>query len=252
MTVAERYALYAALAALGVWGVSKLFGRRQLPPPSCDVIGESGGVIGGMRYLERRSQDAEHSDMLPMVVLFHSRAATPEGFSGFAGNIKVPARVILPEGPGTLAGKRSWFTLPARTDDQAELAAQMEWTRGVASRFLRDVRRCIPTAGKVIVTGSSQGGSMSYMMASDPSVRGAVALAGWLPQALWTTDIAPTIGLHGDQDTTVPYARTAEYAAWMRSKGAPFGFETFNTAHGVSSQMATAWRDSVNRLLALA
>jgi phospholipase/carboxylesterase len=244
-----RLLLYGGLSILGGYVLAKSL--RKDEEVSCDQVSDRGGEVAGLRYLERRSAGAAADERLPMVVVFHSRAATPEGFAGFHGNLHSPARVILPEGPGTLAGKRSWFALPARTSDQEELEAQMRQTGKLVAKFLRAIRRCRPTIGRPIVTGSSQGASMSYLMANlYPSlVHAAVPAIGWIPRPLWRKSMARTTAFHGTEDRVIPYERTKAEVDRMRGRGAPIDLSAFPVGHSVSSDMARSWRRVVNAYL---
>lgn len=248
----QKILLYTGVglvATLAGYGISKILrGLSAVHVPDCKEITSSGGTVAGLRYIERLSPGASPDQALPMVVLFHSRGATPQGFAGFAGGLKAPARVILPEGPGVLGSNRTWFTLPARTSDQQKLEAQMRWTGRVAAKFLRDIVQCRPTVGLPVVTGSSQGGSMSYMMGNlyPDLVRGAVPVAGWIPKPMWSRDMAVTTGIHGSQDKTVPYAWTSAEIARMKALGAPISLASFPVGHTVSSGMSKAWKEAVN------
>ena len=247
--------LFGAAAFGGVvYGLSQ---RREgsrltpLPPPQCELARSDGGVVAGLRYLERVTPGADPSQPLPMVIMFHSRGARPEGFAGFHHVLEGPARVITPEGPERLGSGHGWFRLPARTEDQDELADQMAVSADTMGAFIADIVRCRPTLGAPVVTGTSQGGSMAYLMATryPQLVRGAVAVLGWLPKRLWDRFMAPTIGLHGVEDKTVPYQWTADYAQTMQNAGAPFDFRSYQSGHSVSSEMSRDWHRSVNDLL---
>lgn len=248
--------LVVGAAAFGglVITAKRSFDRLKILPlgdPECDKVRERGGEVAGFRYLERLSKGANPNATLPMVVVFHSRGAKPESFTGWANSIGVPARVIVPEGPLELGENRSWFELGARTDDQMKLARQMEDIGDRMARFLADITRCRPTRGNPVVTGSSQGGSMAYLMASrhPQFVRGAVAAAGWLPKALWSSHLAPTVGLHGMKDTTVPFDWTAEWAETMQAEGAPVSFRIYDTGHVISREMLADWRNTLNEMV---
>jgi phospholipase/carboxylesterase len=233
-------------------GMDKMLGPEAFGAPNCADTGGTSGEVAGMRYLERLSPGASAAETLPMVVLFHSKGATPNGFAGFASGLDVPCRVILPEGPGALGSGRDWFSLPARTQDQAELEAQMRWTGERTAKFVADIVRCRPTRGLPVVCGSSQGGSMSLMMANlyPGLVRGAVAVCGWIPVPMWSRSMAPTVVIHGTQDQTVPYDWTRDSVDRMRDLGAPIRMESFPVGHTVSSDMSISWRRAVEGMLA--
>lgn len=246
-------------AAFGgiVYGVTgRLRKPRGLTPaglPQCDVVVPgSGGNVAGLRYLERVTPGTDPDARLPMIVVLHSKGSRPEHYAGtFYRHVGQPVRLIVPEGPLELGQNREWFRLPGRTKKQAELADQMLEASATLATFLTDITRCRPTVGRPVVTGSSQGGSMTYAIATlyPYLVRGAVALAGWLPAELWSPYMVQTVGLHGTKDTAVPFAKTAQYAAAMQERGAPFTFETYDTGHAINRAMQRDWRESVSGML---
>lgn len=226
--------------------------RRPSPPKpiDCGGVGPEGGTLAGIEYLERLRGGARPDDELPMVIAFHSRGATAAGMTGMLKGIG-PARLIIPKGPHkTPQGGRVWWKVEIRDDEDvvadgfAQMGAKM-------AQFIYEIIRCRPTYGMPIVTGSSQGGEMTYLMTNlyPELVRGGVAVAGWIPEPLWNVDMAPTLGLHGDRDTTVPYAWAKQFADTMIAEGADMQFETFDSAHGVSSAMSKAWLDGIRDLL---
>lgn len=252
--------LYLAAALAGVTSagvaasrVRDLFEQDDFDPRECDAITEEGGTLRGVRYLERM-RNAQPEDTVPMVVLFHSRGATPEGHKGMLQGLG-PSRLIIPE--GALAsgyGKgRLWWERGVRSameDDPAAAAAQ--W-RAAAARmhiFLRTLVRCRPTLGKPILTGSSMGGQMAYLMGTRYAdhAYAAVSVNGYLLPDLWSPHMVPTLALHGVDDRTVPYAWDAEYVAAMQAQGSPITLEPFDAGHNVTSQMARTWIDAVASL----
>ena len=72
-----------------------------------------------------------------------------------------------------------------------------------------------PTVGKPILTGFSQGGVLSFVVAvTRPElIAGAIPMGGWLPDSFLTDAPAPPgapalRALHGKADPLVPFART--------------------------------------------
>ncbi len=206
--------------------------------------GRTGPCKFGLPYVERITGGANTADALPLVVFLHPRGAKPSGFTSFAGRIKGPARVLFPGGPIVKSGRHSWATVGAK-GNQDELAKQMRESGAALAHFISEARRCLPTVGKPVVTGTSQGGNMAYYMASQHPgmIRGAVAVAGWLPESLWNSGMAPTFGGHGQYDTTVPYARTKAYWDAMDISN-----RTFPVGH-TTQGMGPWWGARVNELL---
>lgn len=206
--------------------------------------------LAGLTYVTRYAGGAKPDQALPLVVFLHSRGAKPTGFTSFANRVKVPARVLFPGGPHVKSGRHSWATVGSQ-GDQERLAADLKASTAQLADFISAAEQCYPTIGRPVVTGTSQGGNVAYAIASQyPGlVRGVVALAGWLPQSLWSSKMAPTYAAHGKYDTTVPYQRTADMWEHLQGRGAPLETRTFNVGH-TTSGMGPWWGARVTELIA--
>ncbi len=196
----------------------------------------------GLTYVQRLTGGAEASEELPMVVFLHSRGARPEGFASFAQRVKGKARVLFPGGPHVRGARHSWMTVGSKS---AQFEDELQVSGEKLASFIQQATRCLPTRGRPVVTGTSQGGHMAYYMSNQyPGlVRGAVAIAGYLPPRYWNRDMAKTYGGHGIYDDVVPYARTKQFWDEMgiEHKAFPVGHTT--------SGMGPWWGARVNELL---
>lgn len=256
----RRVRLGRGAVAIGLVGAALGFGYwvggrpqrrpRQVDPhlrkPDCSNVGPAGGELDGIQYLERLTPGADPSAPLPMVIVFHALGATASGYASFGNNLSRPARVIIPQGIESFGRGRSWKIRVGRPDPDlwVEVANQL-------SHFVADIALCRPTVGKPVLTGSSQGGHVSYLLASTHPylVRGAVAVSGWLPPELWNPRMAPTVGIHGTDDRQVSYAETLAFAREMMERGAPMSFLSFPAAHQISTPMRRSWLESVDRFI---
>lgn len=241
--------------ALGLGAAAAAFALARLRTRAdCSAVGQEGGVVAGVPYLERIRGDADPSSPLPMVVLFHSRGATPQGHAQMLKGIGA-ARIILPQGPLEHQGGRSWWPQAVKASVTGDIdAATVHWQSVLESmtRFLREISQCRPTVGSPIVTGSSQGGEVALLLASQrPSeVAGAVAVNAYLLPPFWTPDMAPTVLIHGEGDDVVPFSWSAEYAQGMKAQGAPLTFGAFpSSGHAVTTPMAHAWIAAVRQFV---
>jgi phospholipase/carboxylesterase len=245
-------AVAAAVSVAGVVvGVATGAALHRLivgPPADCSQAEVEGGVVAGVPYLERMRGGAAPDETVPMVVLFHSLGASPEGHSKMLTNIG-KARLILPEGvyeSATGPGHKWWeLGVKAAVERDPEGAAiQWEAASERMAEFLRQIVQCRPTIGKPILTGSSQGGEMTLLMASThPKLaRSGVAVSSYLLEPFWTPRVAPTTMIHGTGDTTVPYAWAKDYAEKMQERGAPLAFESYQSmGHAVTKPMSRTW-----------
>lgn len=251
--VALGFALGAAVHR--VW-------RPPLPPADCSRVADKDGVIAGVPYLERMRGGAEPHEAVPMVVVFHSRGASPRGYTGMLRGIG-KARLIIPT--GAYEGKQGghlWFELGVKageTEDPEGAAQQWRQAAERMAEFLRQVVQCRPTVGRPVLTGSSQGGEMTLLMASThPDLaHSGVAVSSYLLRPFWTDDMVPVHMIHGTGDRTVPYDWAREYYEAVKAEGAPVSFDSYpSSGHSVTSEMGSAWiasvREQVQRTGALA
>jgi len=257
--------LAAALAGVGSTGIQAVQVRDLLgggpddfDPSECEGLTDRGGVLRGVRYLEQMRGGADPGDAVPMIVLFHSKGATAEGHVNMLKR-SGPARLIVPEGAlATRSGSgRLWWELgikAAMEEDPAAAAAQWRAAAARIHRFLTALVRCRPTVGKPILTGSSMGGEMAYLMGTRymDYAYASVSVNGYLIPDLWSPHMVPTLSLHGIEDRVVPYEWDKQYVEAMQARGAPIRLESFDAGHGLTAAMARAWGDAIASLVASA
>jgi phospholipase/carboxylesterase len=115
-----------------------------------------------------------------------------------------------------------------------------------------------PTLGKPIVTGFSQGGILSFALATRYPTLFAAAfpLAGWLPPVLYppaaTKQKYPYIyAQHGARDTTVPTQKGRATIQGLRARGLRVDYrEVPGVGHLVTSGMHSELHTATNRFLA--
>jgi len=250
----DAKAIVQAVIAGGLIGLLVTSFRRKSEPgvqADCSSVTPEGGRVAGVRYLESVTGGGDPSQPLPMLVVFHSRGASAAGAAKF-GAIQTPVRVIRPEGTIRLPSNApSWFSLPSKTSDTGTYHREMSERSAELGRFLAELVQCRPTIGRPVVTGTSEGAHVAYLLASQNAsqVQGAVPLLGYLPQPFWNAGMAPTSAMHGTNDNTVPYARTKAYWDAMKASGANLATQSFPTGHSVSSAMTSAWYAAVRQML---
>lgn len=177
------------------------------------------GEIGRIHWEQHVTGGASAADRLPMIVGMHGLGGDPAKFGprvfeGFNGR----ARIVLLRGPdhfnygyawwlpneelmrdGPLEGEKTGRALEAIADETAGVIAEL------THRF--------PTAGAPILVGFSQGGAMSYAIATrhPELVSAAYPLSGWLPPrmrapAVDAGALPPIFAFHGTADPIVPFA----------------------------------------------
>jgi phospholipase/carboxylesterase len=224
---------------------------------NCTDVGPAGGTIAGVPYLERLRGGASPNENLPMVVVLHGLGGTPDGYAGGFGGIG-KARLILPQGAYEGGGGFKWWERGLHDITLDEQPGDVEQWRAASlrlSEFIRQVTHCRPTIGRPIITGGSQGGEASLLVATQhrKQVSYAVSVNGDMPPQFWYADMAPTLMLNGTGDTTVPFDWAQAHATAMIERGAPIEFIPFpSTGHAITNAMSQAWiaaiRDRVEQI----
>ena len=179
-------------------------------------------------YEELVTGGADPGTPLPMLVAVHGLGDSPEGFGSlFTGWRDVQVRVILPQGPDAHGRGWSWFETRIRGGDVVKI--DLDDIRSSAERIVRLTEHVVatrPTVGKPIITGFSQGGVMSFVVAvTHPDlVAASIPMGGWLPEELRPSREAhpsapPLRALHGEADTLVPYSRTKMVVEALAAQG---------------------------------
>jgi phospholipase/carboxylesterase len=155
-------------------------------------------VHEGVEFVELFPHDASESS--PLVVAIHGRGDTPDNWIEPWQNFPAAVQIALPHAPDRFGGGFTWFEYrEGMTDEQfgAEVgAAEDRLWKGIAK--LAGKRR-------ILVTGFSQGGILSFAIASRHADRVAAAfpVSGSCPGPLLPKNharAAPIVAFHGTVD----------------------------------------------------
>ncbi|MFT3711370.1 MAG: dienelactone hydrolase family protein [Archangium sp.] len=136
-----------------------------------------------------------------MIIVLHAMGGEPSGvlemFRGYGGR----ARLIVPFGHPK-GNMYAWY--------ESEADAAREGDR--LASWISAVVAARPTEGKPVVTGFSQGGIMSFVIATThpDEISAAVPISGLLPAALYpsaavrSAKLPPVFAFHGAEDLAVP------------------------------------------------
>lgn len=231
------------------------------------LLAAPGGAIGaeveaelaGFTYLEVTTGDASPEDALPIIVGLHYMTGSPETSRDDYGGLAFPARLIFPAGPYRSDNGYSWFP-----DGYYEWEAsrQAEVTLAVAEKLAAFISQLValrPTVGKPIVTGYSQGGDLSYVLAlrHPELIRAALPMGARLPEA-WRparlsvpADDAPSVYIfHGLEDAIVPVPAARAAAAFLEGLGFSVELREYpDTGHGYPEAMRSDYQRIVSDLL---
>ncbi len=181
---------------------------------------------------------------LPLVVVIHGMGARPENMRDSIASCHLPVRVVAPRAPTPQGEGFTWFARKFAEDGTR--IWDVDAMRARADDLAATIRAESPT-GKAVVTGFSQGGILSFVLASTHPevVVAAVPVAGMLPPALEVPagPGAPKIrALHGEADETIPAPPTVALIGRLKAGGWDASIETFpGIQHQVSSGVHAAW-----------
>lgn len=190
---------------------------------------------------------------LPWIVAFHGLGDSPENFAHLFERLPLRVHVYLPRAPRAYGSGFDWFG--ARVADHEGLTRGIRECLPLAKNLLDELEAKPNTVGHAVVTGFSQGGIMSFAIASAglPHVKAAVPLAGWLPAALSTPPEVPVVAFHGDADSVVPFAATQRLIdTWKHEpRNTPaVEFHTYpGIQHTISQVMYDDWARALDRLV---
>jgi phospholipase/carboxylesterase len=179
--------------------------QSKAPPVKEESVPAPAVTVGEIQFVETKVGAVTEAS--PLIVAIHGLGDTPENFIELFGDAPFVAEVIAPRGPFKYGDGFAWYHPPGETSHE-----QMEAEIKAADAALWAAIDKRAKGRKVIVTGFSQGGVMSYAaaMLHPAQVRHAFPVAGRLPPALYPkaggTPPAPTDALHGSEDTMIPMA----------------------------------------------
>ncbi|VAX28411.1 hypothetical protein MNBD_NITROSPIRAE01-586 [hydrothermal vent metagenome] len=180
------------------------------------------------KYVVKYSGNASRADDLPMLVALHGNGDTADNFYETAlDQLKVPARIILFQGPIPYGRGNAW---PWSPDDFSQYGKA--FTEAVDALALK-----YPTLGRPILFGFSGGGMMAYYQALKHGDRYAYIfpVSGRLSKNLLGDEAirigAEVIAFHGMSDSVVSINGGKEAVALLRKSGTDVIFSEFKGGH---------------------
>ncbi len=225
----------SSLAAVGDVGKEVVELRPSLP-------------AHGLHYEELITAGGDPASALPMVIAVHGLGDRPDRFKKLLAQLPFPARIIVPRAPGDYHQGYTWF--PTQIEDGHVTRLDHGVMRNSAQRlaWLAEAMTIKwPAAGRPVITGFSQGGILSFVVAANHPdvVVAAIPMSGLWPQELRPRGPFPPgiklpvlVALHGADDGLVPNAGAVESVAAMKALGMDATIESFpDVAHRVSAEM---------------
>lgn len=203
----------------------------------------------GLYYIEAVfGRDVTFDDPMPMAMLIHGRGDRARIPGGPFWGLDTPLRVIVPQAPDPLGNGFEWLPVRVGQNLVDRLTTSLMARAAQLASLLRQLMTDLPTAGRALVVGFSQGGLLTFTLATHypDVVSAAFPLAAWLPPALvppYARDVFPyprIRGVHGTADTVIPLGPTEELYDTLSGRGLDAELLTFDgVAHEMSEDMNT-------------
>ncbi|AKU97337.1 Serine esterase [Labilithrix luteola] len=189
--------------------------KTQATPPSWPRRSTHEGVD----FIELFPSNADESS--PILVAIHGRGDRPENWIDTWREFPAPVRVVLPRAFDPFGDGYTWFPLRSTMSDEDFGKAV-----GDAEARLWNAVSKLTGGKRVLVTGFSQGGILSYAFAArhPTDVIHAFPVAGALPKPLLPTNgahSAPITAFHGTADKMIPFAWGRESIDALVAGGSP-------------------------------
>lgn len=200
--------------------------RKAAPPPAAEAGPTTRGEIAGVRYLEHLTGGAGPEERVPMIVALHPMSGDPADLLQLLQRYPRRARLILPYGHPS-GGMYIWYD--SVRDDVAAQVVTGEADRIAAALSALVAAR--PTVGKPLLTGFSQGGIMTFVLAvtHPEALAAAFPISGLLPPSLYPSaaqsssprpaSLPPIVAFHGAADLAVPTQGARASIAELQASG---------------------------------
>lgn len=245
MTLSRRQILLA-LAAVPA---CKTGGEQQQTPPPAPAPKPAWPrttTHAGVEMIELFPNDADEKS--PFLVVIHGMGDRPqhwvEGWRHFPGR----AHVVLPRAFMPYGDGYSWFEYePGRTEEKLGVVL------GEAETKLWPAIVEAAAGRKIIVTGFSQGGMLSFTIASRHAdvVTHAFPISGACPAALRPPGkAAPLLAFHGTADQMVDIQRARDAVAGFKATGNQAELIEYpGVGHTITPQMRADWYAALQKVL---
>jgi phospholipase/carboxylesterase len=215
------------------------------------------GKIGDFEYLEVIMGPMKHpDDPMPLIVVLHGRGGRPK-IPSRSFRETLPLRFFIPQAPDKVGDGFTWIATWTNSPEKQLFARSLSARADQLAPAIKAFMRLRPTLGKPIVTGFSQGGIMSFALATryPDQFAAAFPLAGWLPPVLYPTmnpkQKYPYIyAQHGSKDTVVPTNHGRATVRSLRARGLKVDYrEVAGVGHVVTPGMDEEVHRATRRFL---
>jgi len=196
-------------------------------------------------YITRVTGGASEGETLPLVIAVHGLGDRPDRFAHLFDDVTTPIRIVLPQAPIAHGAGYSWFDSAGAELGAPAVAAGVKDAADRVAELAAALPKGLPTKGKPIVTGFSQGGMVSFAVAAlhPDAIAMSIPMGGFLPGRIEVAGSAAgaqprVVALHGSADSRIPPGLARVSVERLKIAGFDARLETFaGVGHGVSPSM---------------
>ena len=244
-----RREILAGLASFPLLGACTRKPEEKVAPAKQPLSWPRTTTHAGLTAIELFPNDADETS--PVVVAIHGLGDRPQHWVEGWRSFPRKAQIVLPQAFTPHGDGYSWFPL-RDTMTEAELGVKVGESEAKLWAGLLE----IAGSRKLIVTGFSQGGMLSYTMATRHADRisHAFPISGFCPPTLVPRNQAPTVpvlALHGTADKVLPIQLDRDTVAAFKANGSKIDLREYEgIGHTITPEMRRDWwaalSDAVN------
>ncbi len=191
-----------------------------------------------LEYVVKVIGTTEQSQPLPMVIALHGLGDHPDSFLNLFNSLHGPARIIAVQGIAPWGKGFTWFpTMLTKEGTPENIHLDFENAGKELAITLKHLMKKFPSPILPIVTGYSQGGAMSFLMASQypETISLALPISGFLPED-WVPKTKPKksppiIAFHGTIDQRVSFEKTKVLISQLSEVGFSAKLRAYQGVH---------------------
>jgi phospholipase/carboxylesterase len=212
-------------------------------------------IAEGFKYVEIVRNTENVRVDLPVIIGFHYSSSTPQEAANDYDQITIPVRIILPQGNFRKRAGYTYFPVDYYSKDTLSQIS-------ISKQIVDSIAVFVNTIGdkynrKPIVSGFSQGGDLSFLLAVyyPDLITAAFPLAGYIHSKRWTDEglqkqkLTPIFIYQGEEDKIVPVAYSRNEVNTLK-KYFTISLKTYSgLGHDFSPAMKNDYADIMTKML---
>jgi phospholipase/carboxylesterase len=187
------------------------------------------------------------------IIMLHGWGANSEDLASLAPYLNLPDyQFIFPNAPFPYPyspGGRAWYDL--RSDNMYKGLPECE---EILTEWILSLERSLEVPlSRTILSGFSQGGAMTLDIGLKLPLAGLVSMSGYWHDSKAKNNIlgAPTLIMHGKQDSVVPLTAAIKAREELLALNVPVEYQEFNAEHEINMEMLGVLRNFILKTLPL-